>query len=121
MSDWTLVSLAEAIRAKKISPVEATRDYLDRIARLDGAVNSFITVDAEGALEAARALGADAVAGRWRGPVHGVPLAYKDLCHIPGLPTSCGTKTAEYFTGPRECTVVTRLPSPAPSRAATLT
>jgi aspartyl-tRNA(Asn)/glutamyl-tRNA(Gln) amidotransferase subunit A len=109
VSDWTLVALAEAIRARKISPVEATRAYLDRIARLDGAIRSFITVDADGALAAARALEADAAAGRWRGPLHGVPLAYKDLCHIPGLPTSCGTKTAEYFTGPRECTAVTRL------------
>ena len=75
MSDWTLVSLAEAIRAKKISPVEATRDYLDRIARHDGAIRSFITVDADGALAAARALEADAAAGRWRGALHGVPLA----------------------------------------------
>ena len=109
MNEWTLVSLAAAIRAKKISPLEATRGYLDRIARLDEGIRSFITVDAEGALAAARALEADAAAGRWRGPLHGVPLAYKDLCHIPGLPTSCGTKTPEYFTGPRECTAVTRL------------
>jgi aspartyl-tRNA(Asn)/glutamyl-tRNA(Gln) amidotransferase subunit A len=109
VNEWTLVSLAAAIRAKKISPVEATRGYLDRIARLDDGIRSFITVDAQGALAAARALEADAAASRWRGPLHGVPLAYKDLCHIPGLPTSCGTKTPEYFTGPRECTAVTRL------------
>ena len=109
MTDGTLVSLADAIRTKKISAVEATRAYLDRIGRLDPAIRSFITVDADGALAAARALDGDAMAGRWRGPLHGVPLAYKDLCHIKGLPTSCGTKTAEYFTGPHECTAVTRL------------
>jgi aspartyl-tRNA(Asn)/glutamyl-tRNA(Gln) amidotransferase subunit A len=109
VSDWTIASLAEAIRAKTISPVEATYAYLDRIARLDGAIRSFTTLDADGALAAARALEADAEAGRWRGPLHGVPLAYKDLCHIPGLPTSCGTKTAEYFTSVHECTAARRL------------
>src|SRR5436190_1774845 len=39
----------------------------------------------------------------------GVPLAYKDLCHVPGLPTSCGTRAPEYFTGEVECTAVARL------------
>ena len=109
VSDWTIVSLAEALRAKNVSAVEATQAYLDRIARLDPRIRSFITVDGDGALAAARTLDAEAAAGRWRGPLHGVPLAYKDLCHIHGLPTSCGTKTAEYFTGPHECTAVTRL------------
>jgi aspartyl-tRNA(Asn)/glutamyl-tRNA(Gln) amidotransferase subunit A len=109
MTEWTLTSLADAIRTRRISPVEATRACLDRIGKLDGAIRSFITVDADGAMGAARALEADAAAGRWRGPLHGVPLAYKDLCHIAGLPTSCGTKTPEYFTSPHECTVVVRL------------
>jgi aspartyl-tRNA(Asn)/glutamyl-tRNA(Gln) amidotransferase subunit A len=109
MTDWTLVSLAQAIRGRTISPVEATRACLDRIAKHDGAIRSFITLDAEGALVAARALEADATAGRWRGPLHGVPLAYKDLCHVHGLATSCGTRTAEYFTSDQECTIVTRL------------
>ena len=107
--DWTLAALADAIRARKISPVEVTQACLDRIARLDGRLRSFITVGAEGALATARALEAEAAAGRWRGPLHGVPLAYKDLCHVRGLPTSCGTKTAEYFTGEHECTAVSRL------------
>src|SRR5262249_59685821 len=48
-------------------------------------------------------------AGRLRGPLHGVPLAYKDLCHVPGLPTSCGTRTAEYFADRHGATAVARL------------
>jgi aspartyl-tRNA(Asn)/glutamyl-tRNA(Gln) amidotransferase subunit A len=80
-----------------------------RIERLDGRIRAFITVDAEGALATARALEAELVAGRSRGPLHGVPLAHKDLCHVPGLPTSCGTLTREYFTSPFECTAVARL------------
>lgn len=82
---------------------------LDRIARLDGTLRAFITVDAEGALAAARERDAELAAGRPRGPLHGVPLAYKDLCHVRGLPTSCGTATPEYFVSEDECTAVTRL------------
>ncbi len=109
MTDWTIATLARAIAARKISPVEATQEHLARIERLDGRIRAFITVDAEGALAAARALEAELIAGRSRGPLHGVPLAHKDLCHVPGLPTSCGTLTREYFTSPRECTAVARL------------
>ena len=109
MSDWTIATLARAIAARKISPVEATQEHLARIERLDGRIRAFITVDAEGALAAARALEAELVAGWSRGPLHGVPLAHKDLCYMPGLPTTCGTLTREYFTSPFECTAVARL------------
>jgi aspartyl-tRNA(Asn)/glutamyl-tRNA(Gln) amidotransferase subunit A len=109
VTDWTVQSLGRAIAARKVSPVEATRACLDRIERFDGRIHAFITLDAEGALAAARALEAELAAGRRRGPLHGVPLAYKDLCHVPGLPTSCGTKTREYFTPPIECTATARL------------
>ena len=109
MTDWTLESLAAAIRAGKISSAEATGDCLDRIDRLDARLRAFITVDRAGAMAAARALDAEAAARRWRGPLHGVPLAYKDLCHIGGLPTSCGTRTAEYFIAEHDATAVSRL------------
>jgi aspartyl-tRNA(Asn)/glutamyl-tRNA(Gln) amidotransferase subunit A len=105
----TIASLAADIRARRVSPVEVVRACLDRIAALDPELRAFILVDAEGALAAARAREADVVAGRWQGPLHGVPVAFKDLCHVPGLPTSCGTKTAEYFTAEHECTAARRL------------
>ncbi len=107
--DWTITTLAAAIRARRISPVEATRDLLGRIERLDGRLRAFISVDAAGALARARALERDGMAGRWHGPLHGVPLAHKDLFRIAPLPTSCGTKTAEYFVAERDATAVTRL------------
>ena len=109
MTDWTITTLAGAIRAGRISPVEATREFLGRIERLDGRLRAFITVDATGALRRARDLERDAMAGRWHGPLHGVPLAHKDLFRIAPLPTSCGTKTAEYFVAERDATAVTRL------------
>jgi aspartyl-tRNA(Asn)/glutamyl-tRNA(Gln) amidotransferase subunit A len=68
-------------------------------------------VDRDGALAAAAALEREAAAGAWRGPLHGVPLGHKDLCLIPGLPTSCGTRTADYFVGAPPCTAVARLGS----------
>jgi aspartyl-tRNA(Asn)/glutamyl-tRNA(Gln) amidotransferase subunit A len=109
VTDLTLTELAAAIAAGKISAVEATQACLDRIARLDSRLRTFITLDGAGALARARALDADLAAGRRRGRLHGVPLAYKDLCHVRGLPTSCGTRSAEYFTSETECTAVTRL------------
>jgi aspartyl-tRNA(Asn)/glutamyl-tRNA(Gln) amidotransferase subunit A len=108
-SGWTVWDLAEAIRLRTLSPVEVTEAYLDRIAAHDRRLRAYITVDADGALDAARAREAEAAAGRWRGPMHGVPLAYKDLCAIPGLPTSCGTRTPDYFRGAPPCTAVQRL------------
>lgn len=109
MPDRTVEALSRAIAARKVSPVEVTQAFLARIERLDGRIRAFITVDAEGALAAARELEAELGAGLSRGPFHGVPLAYKDLCHVPGLPTSCGTRTREYFAGVAECTAVGRL------------
>jgi aspartyl-tRNA(Asn)/glutamyl-tRNA(Gln) amidotransferase subunit A len=109
MTDWTLSELAAAIRARKVSPLEATREYVSRIERLDGRIRAFITVDAAGAMDRARALEKDAMDGRWHGPLHGVPLAHKDLFRIAPLPTSCGTKTAEYFVAEHDATAVTRL------------
>jgi aspartyl-tRNA(Asn)/glutamyl-tRNA(Gln) amidotransferase subunit A len=109
VTDLTLAELAAAIAAGKVSALEATEACLTRIARLDGRLHAFITVDADGARARARALDADLAAGRRRGPLHGVPLAYKDLCHVAGLPTSCGTRTPEYFTSEIECTAVARL------------
>jgi len=109
VADWTIATLGRAIARREVSPLEVTRECLERIARLDAKIRSFITVDAEGALATARELEAELAAGLSRGPLHGVPLAYKDLCHIQGLPSSCGTATREYFSAEHECTAVSRL------------
>src|SRR4029453_10455347 len=82
VTDWTVQTLARAIASRKISPGEAPQECLTRIERHDGRVRAFITVDAEGALATARTREAELVAGHSRGPLHGVPLAYKDLCHV---------------------------------------
>jgi aspartyl-tRNA(Asn)/glutamyl-tRNA(Gln) amidotransferase subunit A len=109
MTDATLTELASAIRTGRLSPVELTEACLQRIERLDGRLHAFITVDGERARETAKAREAEARGGRLRGPLHGVPLAYKDLFAIRGLPTSCGTRTDEYFVAEGDATVVARL------------
>ena len=95
MSDlhWlTLAEAAEAIRARKLSPVELTKALLTRIERLDPKLNVFIRLDAEVALDAAKAAESEIMAGRTRGPLHGLPVAIKDIIDVAGLPTTCHSK-----------------------------
>ena len=66
-------------------------------------------MDGDRALAVAREREAEQRRRQWRGPLHGVPLAFKDLCFIRGLPTSCGTKIGDYFTAEQDCTAVARL------------
>jgi len=105
----TAGALAAAIRSGATSAEAVTRRLLDRIARLDPSLGAFAVVDADRALAEARALDAELCAGRARGPLHGVPVAYKDLCVVAGLPTSCGTALRDYFPGEGESEVVARL------------
>ena len=95
MSDlhWlTVAEAAEAIRARKVSPVELTKTLLARIERLDPKLNVFIRLDAEVALDAAKAAESEIMAGRTRGPLHGLPVAIKDIIDVAGLPTTCHSK-----------------------------
>ena len=83
----TLGELASRLERREISPVEVTRAMLARIDALDGSLHSYVTVAAEGALEEARRAEQEIARGRWRGPLHGVPVAAKDLCATRGLRT----------------------------------
>ena len=95
MSDlhWmTAAETAQAIAARKLSPVELMTALLERIGRLDPKLNVFIRLDSEAAMNAARAAEAEIVAGRSRGPLHGVPVGIKDIIDVAGLPTTCHSK-----------------------------
>jgi len=90
----TALSLAEAaqlVRRKKISPVELTQACLDRIEKLNPSLNAFITVTAESALAGARSAEAEISRDAWRGPLHGIPIALKDLLDTAGVPTTAGS------------------------------
>ena len=87
----TITELAPRLRRREISPVEITRACLDRIEKLNPALNAFITVTAESALAEARAAEAEILRGEWRGPLHGVPVALKDLIDTAGVRTTCAS------------------------------
>lgn len=87
-----LHELAEQIRTKQVSPVDATRATLERIERLNPKLNAYITVTAEQAMADARAAEQEIASGTYRGPLHGVPLGLKDLCETKGVLTTAGAK-----------------------------
>jgi aspartyl-tRNA(Asn)/glutamyl-tRNA(Gln) amidotransferase subunit A len=109
VTDETLAGLAARIRAREVSPLEATEACLDRIQSIGPRLHAFIQLDAEGALRTARIREAEAKAGRARGALHGVPLAHKDLFASGGRAASCGTAVSEYFRAAHDATVLARL------------
>jgi aspartyl-tRNA(Asn)/glutamyl-tRNA(Gln) amidotransferase subunit A len=88
----TAADAAQAIAARKLSPVELMTALLERIARLDPKLNVFIRLDREAAMDAARTAEAEVASGRLRGPLHGVPVGIKDIIDVAGLPTTCHSK-----------------------------
>lgn len=106
------LSITEAsrlIERRQLSPVELTRAFLDRIATLDRQLNAYITVTAERAMDQARAAEAEIAAGRYRGPMHGIPLALKDIYCTNGILTTCHSRTRADYVPDFDATTVTRL------------
>ena len=79
----SLAEAAELVRTRAVSPVELTRACVDRIERVDAAIHAFASVDAAHALEEARAAEREIQSGRYRGPLHGIPIALKDNYDTP--------------------------------------
>ena len=104
----TIVELAGLIESGEISPVEATSAQLDRIEALDGRLKSYATVMAESAMAQARSAEAEIAGGRYRGPLHGVPIAVKDLCFTTGVRTMGGTRVMADLVPDFDATVVSR-------------
>lgn len=105
----SLEDVAARIAAKDISPVELTEAVLARIERLDPQLNAFMTVTGEQALAAARGAETEIVAGRYRGPLHGVPVAYKDLFATKGVRTTAGSKILADWVPDYDATAVAKM------------
>ena len=105
----TAAELARRIASGEQSSEEVTRAHLDRIAAVDTSVHAFLAVDAERALEQARAVDAKRAHGEQLGPLAGVPIAVKDLFCYRGLPTTAGSRILEGWVPPYNATVVDRL------------
>ena len=108
MIQASLTELAAALGARKISSVELTTLFLDRIDALNPTLNAFITVDHDGALAAARAADARLAAGT-AGPLTGIPIAHKDVFCTEGVRTTCASKMLENFVSPYDAHVVGQL------------
>ncbi|HXZ32678.1 MAG TPA: amidase [Terriglobales bacterium] len=87
----SILESSRKIRNREISPVELTRECLARIAKLNPTLNAFITVTAESALLQAQQAEAEIQHGRWRGPLHGIPIAVKDLIDTAGVRTTAAS------------------------------
>jgi len=105
----TLLEAARAIRAKEVSPVELTRECLARIEQLNPKLNAFITVTAEQALEQASAAEAEIQRGHWRGPLHGIPIALKDVFDTAGVRTTGASALFENRIPAEDAAAVQRL------------
>ncbi len=104
-----LTELTRRMHAREISPVEATEAQLDRIGKLDSRLRSFALLMAESARAEARAAESEISRGDIRGPLHGAPIAVKDLCWTKGVPTAAGMPIHKDFRPDQDGTVVRRL------------
>jgi amidase len=104
-----LVEIGREIQDGKLSPVELTEAMLARIDALEPRLHSYYTITREHALDAARAAEREIAAGRGRGPLHGVPIALKDLCFTTGIRTTGGSGVRRDFVPSHDATVVEKL------------
>ena len=109
LNQMTIGELAPLIAAKEVSPVEVVQASLDRIERLNGRLKAFIFVYPEQALAAAEEAQAEILAGRHKGPLHGVPVALKDLFQVAGMTRTCGSAFYHEGVAESDCTSAARL------------
>jgi aspartyl-tRNA(Asn)/glutamyl-tRNA(Gln) amidotransferase subunit A len=105
----SLSEVADAIAAKKLSSREATEACLARLARFGPVLNCVAAIDGDAALDAARRADEDLARGRKRGPLHGVPLAHKDMYYREGRVSACGSRILKDFVPDVTATALQRL------------
>src|SRR5205807_2276043 len=103
--------IAALVRERKVSPVEITRVYLERIERLDSRLRAYITVVPDKALETARGAETAVMRGQPLGPLHGVPYAVKDQFDTAGVRTTSGSRILEDHVPVEDATTISRLNS----------
>ena len=105
----TISELAPLIESRELSPVDLTRAMLDRIERLDGTLKTYATLTPELALQQARQAEQEIVEGNYRGPLHGIPIAVKDLCNTAGIRTMGGSAVFAANIPDHDATVIVKL------------
>ncbi len=95
--DLTLTEAALQLESARLSPVELIESALARLEQTESQLHAFVHVDAEGARAAARIAEAEIARGDYRGPLHGIPIAVKDIFDLQGVPTRCNSRVREHF------------------------
>jgi aspartyl-tRNA(Asn)/glutamyl-tRNA(Gln) amidotransferase subunit A len=109
LTSLSLHEVADLVRRKKVSPVELTTACLARLDRVNPALNAFITITAESALSQAREAEDEVQHGKWRGPLHGIPIALKDLFDTAGVRTTAASGVFKDRIPKEDAEVVQRL------------
>jgi len=109
LHDMTLAEAAAALRARRVSAVELLQAQIARARAVQPAINAFIRIDEEPAMAQARALDSEAARGHFRGPLHGVPMAHKDMFYRTGLVTTCGSAIRRDVRADTTATALERL------------
>jgi aspartyl-tRNA(Asn)/glutamyl-tRNA(Gln) amidotransferase subunit A len=109
LTSLPITELAPLLRERTVSPVALVQAHLDRIARHDPAINSFITVTADHAISAAHAAEVEIGAGRYRGPLHGIPYALKDIIDAKGVRTTAHSRLMPDVPASADAPVTRRL------------
>lgn len=105
----SISTVSQFIKEKRLSPVELTNQILKRISKIDTELNSFITVMETDATKQAKLLEEEMMAGKIRGPLHGIPIAVKDIIQVQGQPTTSGSIIFEKWVPDEDATVVKKL------------
>jgi aspartyl-tRNA(Asn)/glutamyl-tRNA(Gln) amidotransferase subunit A len=107
--ELSLAAAADAIRTRHLSPAELTDSVLERIAQVDPRLQAYVAVTAEHARRVAREAERDIAAGRHRGPLHGIPMALKDLIDVAGMATTASSRVRSGHRAEADSTVAARL------------
>jgi aspartyl-tRNA(Asn)/glutamyl-tRNA(Gln) amidotransferase subunit A len=105
----SLRGLSTLIHRQEVSPVEATQAVIDRVQKFDMQLNSYITLLGDQAMAQAQAAEQEILDGHYRGPLHGIPIAVKDLFYTKGIRTTAGSKILSDFLPTYSATVITKL------------
>jgi len=105
----SIAQLGELIKSKEISSLEATEAYLERISKIDGVLNSYITVTYDEARQSAKQADKSIADGHYHGPLHGIPVAVKDQFFTKGVRTTAGSNLLWEFIPEEDAVVVTKL------------
>ncbi|MFF0161635.1 amidase [Streptomyces sp. NPDC005263] len=107
--ELSLAAAADAIRQRRVSPVELVDSVLDRVEQVEPRVGAYVTVTAEQARRSALEAEREAASGRFRGPLHGIPMGLKDLIDVAGVPTTASSRVRADHRADSDSTVTARL------------